>query len=311
MAQVGAGSPQGSVISPLLFLIMVADVEEWVGGGVRVISYADDTSVYVVAENKELVRSGLQKAAKSVFKFMRAARLSANPSKTNFVYFSGKGEEPLQVDGIKIEEKKEETLLGITFGKRLSWKQHIQRLEPELRKRIGLLKRLRMKLPCIVVRRMVDPLFNSKLRYAMELTTDVLSQEDKSLQKLHALHRGAMKAVLGIGRDKHPSDSELYSRTGQVSVRQMALEATASLAWKYMKDWQKNPLTKSRIEEHFSGRQTRQATKRDFPPQSTQGSLLSHVVEVWESLPEMIKTEESFETVKVKIKTWAGIFCLV
>ena len=304
MKSVGAGSPQGSIISPLLFLIMVADLEEWVGKEAQVIAYADDTSVYVVAESKELVRQGLQRAAKSFFQFMRAAKLSANPTKTNFLYFSGKGEEPLQIDDIQIEERKEETLLGITFGKRLTWKHHVDRLETELRKRIGLLKRLRMKLPAQVVKKMMDPLFNSKMRYAMELTTDALKPEDKSLQKLHTLHRGAMKAVLGIGRGVHPLDSYLYSQTGQVSVHQMALEATALLAWKCMKDWQKNPLVSKRIQEHFSGRQTRQATQRTFPPQSTNGSLLSRIVEVWEQLPEIVKEEEKLEAVKAGIKTW-------
>ena len=234
---------------------------------------------------------------------MKAARLSANPTKTNFIYFSGKGEEPLQVDDVVIQERKEETLLGITFEKRLSWRRHINKLEPELRKRIGLLKRLRMVLPADTMKKMLNPLFNSKLRYAVELTTDALNQEDKCLQRLHALHRGAMKAVLGIGRHIHPLDSELYSQTGQTSVQQMALEATASLAWKSIKDWQRNPLA-NRIEEHFSGRQTRQTTQRTFPPQSTRGSLLSRMVEVWEKLPQVVKEEENWESVKAKIKTW-------
>ena len=308
VTRVGAGSPQGSVISPLLFLVMVADLEEWLEEGVQVITNADDTSVYVIDESKEMVRQGLQRAARSIFKFMRASKLSANPTKINFLYFSGKGEEPLQVDNVQIEEGKEETLLGITFGKRLSWKQHVDKLEPELRKRIGLLKRLRMLLTCDVLKNMIDPLFNSKMRYAMELTTDALNKEDKPLQRLHASHRGAMKAVLGIGRNLHPSDSELYSRTGQVPVQHMALEATASLAWKCVKNGQSDPLTNGRIEEHFSARQTRQKTQRSYPPQSTQGSLLSRMVEVWERLPDVVKTEENWDCAKAKIKKWTENF---
>ena len=117
-----------------------------------------------------------------------------------------------------------------------------------------------------------------------------------------------MKAVLGIGRQCHPPDGELYSRTGQTSVQQMALEATASLAWKCVKDRQNNPLTMNRIEEHSSGRQTRQASQRTFPPQFTRGSLLSRMVEVWERLPQVVKSEENLESAKSKIKTWAEDF---
>ena len=305
MVPVQVGSPQGSVISPLLFLILVADLEEWAGDGVQVIAYADDTSVYIIAESKELVRKGLERAAENVFQFMRAARLSANPTKTNFVYFSGRGEEPLHVSGITIEESKEETLLGVTFGKRLTWKQHMDKVEPELRKRIGLLKRLRMKFPSEVLKKMVDALFNSKMRYAIELTTNVLDCQDKILQRLHGLHRSAMKAVLGLGRHDHPPDSELYSRTGQASVQQMAFEATASLAWKCGRDWKANPLAQGRLKGHFSGRQTRQATQRTFPPQNVKGSLLSRLVEIWEELPKNIRQEEDKEVAKGRIKTWA------
>ena len=269
------------------------------------IGYADATSVYLIAESKELVRRGLERAAKNIFQFMEAARLSVNPTKTNFVYFSGRGEEPLQVGGITIEESREETLLGITFGKRLTWKQHMDKIEPELQKRIGLLKRLRMKLPSEVLKKMIDPLFNSKMRYAIELTTNVLNHQDKILLRLHGLHRGAMKAVLGLGRHLHPPDNELYSRTGQASVWQMALEATASLAWKCGGDWENHPLALGRLEGHHSGRQTRQSTQRAFPPQPVKESLLSRVVEIWEKLPENIKQEKDKEVVKSKIKTWS------
>ena len=117
-----------------------------------------------------------------------------------------------------------------------------------------------------------------------------------------------MKAVLGIGRHIHPSDSELYARTGQDSVQQMVLEATALLAWKCVKDWQNNPLVSGRIEKHFSGRQTRQVTQRTFPPQPTRGSMLSRMVEVWEKLPQVVKAEENKESAKTKIKTWTVEF---
>ena len=106
----------------------------------------------------------------------------------------------------------------------------------------------------------------------------------------------------------HPSDCELYSQTGQVSVKQMALEATATLAWKCGKDWKNNPLAKRRIQEHSSGRQTRQRTQRTFPPQFTRGSLLSRMVEVWERLPNEVKTAEDWEFAKRNIKTWTEEF---
>ena len=163
-SEVKVGSPQGSILSPLLFLIMVADMEEWVKEGI-LICYADDTSVYAIAKNEEEVRRVLEKAAREVLAFMTATRLAANASKTNFLYFSGKAVAPIMVGEVEVEEAKEETLLGITFNKKLSWKSHLAKLEPELRKRIGILRRLRMKVPSSLVCQMIEPVFTSKLRY--------------------------------------------------------------------------------------------------------------------------------------------------
>ena len=41
------GSPRGLILSPLLFLILVLDLEEWVTEG-HILSHANDTSSYVI-----------------------------------------------------------------------------------------------------------------------------------------------------------------------------------------------------------------------------------------------------------------------
>ncbi len=65
MVDVKVGSPQGSVISPLLFLILTADLEEWVSQG-RTVTYADDMSYYMEAKTREEVQEGLRKLATDV-----------------------------------------------------------------------------------------------------------------------------------------------------------------------------------------------------------------------------------------------------
>ena len=236
---------------------------------------------------------------------MSATRLAANPSKTKFVFFSGKAERSVRVGDVMIEESGEETLLGIVFNKRMTWRSHLETLKPELQKRIAILRRLRMKLPTRAVCAMIEPLFTAKTRYALELTVDAFEDHgrDTTLKALHQLHRSAMKAALGISTRKHPSDATLFRRTGQVSIYQVAKEATACLAWKCGQDWEHHPLTGGRLERHFSGRNTRQAA-RSFPPQSTRGSLISRLVEIWERFPEEIYKAEDFNQAKPKIKQW-------
>ncbi len=115
------------------------------------------------------MRSELEIAAKEVLLFMQASMLSANPSKTKFLMFGRAKEDPLKVGEVMIQESKEEVLLGITFNKSLTWSSHVNSLKMELKKRIGILRRMSFELPTSVVKEMIQPIFTSKLIYGLTL----------------------------------------------------------------------------------------------------------------------------------------------
>jgi hypothetical protein len=123
------------------------------------------------------------------------------------------------------------------------------------------------------------------------------------MKKLHSLHRLAMKAALKMNKLKVVSDQELLKSTGQCSILTCAMRATAMLAWKCSKDWEGHPLTGGRIKAHLAGRSTRQ-NNRTFPPQELKSSIIHCLVEIWEKLPDSIRTEEDVRVVKKKIKEW-------
>jgi len=116
MSQLTARSPQGSILSPLLFLIMVADLENWVSEG-SILTYADDTTCYVVHKDADEVWRILQKSAQEVLNFMSASLLAANESKTKFFMFKKRREDSILVGTSKIDESPSEVLLGFTFTK--------------------------------------------------------------------------------------------------------------------------------------------------------------------------------------------------
>ena len=243
--------------------------------------------------------------AQEMLTFMNATKLKANPSKTTFIMFGSTEESPIQVGDTMVEETTDTEFLGISFNKRLSWKAHLCKLEGELKKRIGVIRRLSWHLPRDLVIEMIEPLFMSKLRYAIELVVDItVPEDDQVFKKLHSLHRQAMKAALGIGPRAIICDKELFVRTKQYSVLYTATVATANMAYKCSRDWDNHPLTGDKIEHHFSGRDTRQA-KKAFPPQKTKQSLINRLLQVWETLPESIKNEEDEKAAKKKIKEWA------
>ena len=82
--EVRYGCPQGSCLSPTLFLCLVADIDLWTEES-KNISFADDTSSIVSDEKKEKTQSKLEKEATNILNFMAANELKANASKTGLM----------------------------------------------------------------------------------------------------------------------------------------------------------------------------------------------------------------------------------
>ncbi len=135
------GSPQGSCLSPLLYITLVADMDEWLEK-VNVVAYADDSSVYAIASSRQEVRHVLERAAEEILVYFRATSLAANATKTKFVMFGRSAEKPPKIGETEIEESEAEELLGFTYNKSLNWKHHLSKLESELRKRTGIIRRM-------------------------------------------------------------------------------------------------------------------------------------------------------------------------
>jgi len=295
------GSPQGSVLSPLLFLVMVSDLEQWVTNA-SIVSYADDTTCYTMAPTKQEVRHKLEMCSKEVLSFMAASMLSANPEKTKFIMFGRKKEEPIKIGNVLVEESRQVELLGFHINKELSWSNHSTRLQSELKKRIGVIRRLSWKLPKDLTSRLIDPLFISKI-YGLALLVDPGNENDLILAQLHKLHRQAMKATLCLHCQVDISSEKLYQLTGQRPILDLAKSLTASMAWKCLPSWKTHPLTSKRMVRHLGLHATRQSEK-DFAKQPVKGSLISKMVDMWNKLPENIRSEKCEIEMKQKVKLW-------
>lgn len=301
--QIMFGSPQGSVMSPILFLVMVADIEEWISVA-NVLSYADDTTIYTSQNTKERTRDVLEGAAIEVIQFMEASKLSLNPSKTQFIMIGRKMERDIKVGNVAVAESSNVTLLGVTLNKSLTWKAHLDKLAPILRQRIGILRRLSFQLPLDTIRPIRDGIFTSKVKYCLTLITNVygIKGADPAQSQLHKLHRSAMKASLRIATSDHPPDDELLKKSGQISVKQIAATSIANLAVDCLQNWKSHPLTTSRIVLHLGSKRTRQSQDRTFPPQPVRNSLLGRMVEAYEDLPKYVRDEPKKHSRKCLIK---------
>ena len=86
--KVNIGTPQGSRLSPLLFIILMADLDMWVDKSI-LSNFADDTQSIILSENQKNLLEITRKEANSVINFFECNNLVNNAEKAAVLYNSG------------------------------------------------------------------------------------------------------------------------------------------------------------------------------------------------------------------------------
>jgi hypothetical protein len=144
------GVPQGSGISPFLLGIFTACMPEICNEG-KLLLYADDTTIIVWGSDLQELIEKASLAASQILQYMRSNKLAANPEKTKFIIFGGGKQEEVSIGelviALVIAPSSCVTLLGLKLNRHLRWVDHVEEMECELSKRIGVLHRLRQFIP--------------------------------------------------------------------------------------------------------------------------------------------------------------------
>ena len=185
------GTPQGSRLSPLLFLILMADLNLHVTES-HLTNFADDTQSVIIAESKEEAERITQQESEKVLNFFKGVGLVNNPKKAALLVNSDSrgSESSIEVGGIALKSKESEKLLGLHVSSSLDWKTHVDKLIPVLKQRLGILRRIKHKIEPSKMKIIAESIFTSKIRYGLAVygtpKFDFQSDDpmDSGLQKL-------------------------------------------------------------------------------------------------------------------------------
>ena len=139
LQDVTLGTPQGSRLSPLLFICLMADLDLHVSEGCSLSQFADDTQSLCVAKTKEEVLKTTKEEADNVINYFSANDLCNNSDKAAILYNSkGKGQTiSLEIGGKELKSKQSEKLLGLYISSDFNWKVHCEKLASQLNKKVA------------------------------------------------------------------------------------------------------------------------------------------------------------------------------
>jgi hypothetical protein len=198
---VNIGVPQGSVLGPLLFLLFVNDINNYLGN-VTCNMYADDVILYCAAPTLQEVNNNLQNAINSINEWYTNNMLVVNASKSNAMIVTTRQRESHYVNKndfiVKLGDGTLQVVdccryLGVELDKNLCWQTHINELTKVLNAFVWTLSRLRQLLPVPSLLQIYKSIVQPKIDYAITVWGYT---NQNNLEKVQRMQNRVIRAIL-------------------------------------------------------------------------------------------------------------------
>ena len=195
--KLNAGTPQGSVLSPLLLLIYVKDIPvDPMNNQVKISQFADDLGMWTFGPNATYVQYRIHKILSALEKWCSKWRIKLNAKKTQLIVRKKNRRQhkkiKLQLFGEEIDNVEEAKLLGVTITKTFNFRSHIKMAISKAKRRLNLLRLLSGTnwgcKPKIIMQ-----LYKQYVRPVLEYGAIALLSAPKTLEKIQLVQNKATK----------------------------------------------------------------------------------------------------------------------
>lgn len=198
------GTPQGAVLSPMLFNIAMINLPQKLGSipDIKHGLYADDITIWIAKGSEGEMQERLQQAADTVHTYAKECGLACAPQKSELLLVQKRRHDLstsfyIMMDGIRIEPTDHIKILGMTYQEDCKNTRLLQKLDSSTAQITRMIRRVStqkygMKEQDTI--KLVQAFIISRLAYVTPYT--ILQAADK--QKLNTLIRKAYKQALAL-----------------------------------------------------------------------------------------------------------------
>ena len=166
------GTPQGSCLGPLIFLIFCNDLRlnlQYLYS----VQFADDTTLIIGHKDHIYLKYCIESDLEIVQDWFNANKLTLNFTKTTYMTFhtktSKKTDLNLALNGVTLPKTQCTKFLGTWLDDKLVWTEHVKKLKIKLANRLGLLKRSKRFLLTHAMKMIYYAQINSLISYGISM----------------------------------------------------------------------------------------------------------------------------------------------